>query len=160
MPETATAATVELKPGDTAPDFTAETTDGSRIALHDFKGKSSVVLYFYPEDMTPGCTIEAQRFRDDHRKYEDANTVVLGVSMDPREMHEEFTEKEHLNFPLLVDTNGEICRSYGVPVEDHWAKRWTFLIGKDGKILKAYHKVDARTHSGELLHDIAATPWR
>ena len=123
--------------------------------MHDYKGKSYVVLYFYPEDMTTGCTIEACNFRDDHDKYKAANTVVFGVSMDPIEMHKQFTEKDRLNFPLLVDTERKIIDAYGVPVTDHWAKRWTFLIDKDGKIAKVYQKVDARIHSQELLKDIS-----
>ena len=156
MSATATTAAVDLKPGDKAPDFTAEATDGSHISLHDYLGKSNVVLYFYPEDMTSGCTVEACNFRDDISKYKAANTVVLGVSKDTREKHQQFTEKDHLNFPLLVDTSGAICEAYGVPVNGHQPKRWTFLIGKDGKILKVYQKVDARAHSAELLQDIAS----
>lgn len=146
---------VVLTPGDAAPDFTAQVTDGSHVALHDYKGKSNVVLYFYPEDMTGGCTIEACNFRDDQSQYKTANTVVFGVSMDPIEMHKQFTEKDKLNFPLLVDTDRKIIDAYGVPVDGHHAKRWTFLIGKDGKIAKVYQKVDARLHSEELLKDIS-----
>ncbi|MDP4233928.1 MAG: peroxiredoxin [Bacteroidota bacterium] len=145
---------VVLAPGDTAPDFTAQITDGSHVSLHDYKGKSNVVLYFYPEDMTGGCTIEACNFRDDNAKYKAENTVVLGVSMDPIEMHKQFTEKDHLNFPLLVDTDRKIIDAYGVPVNGHHANRWSFLIGKDGKIAHVYHNVNARVHSEELLKDI------
>ncbi len=155
MIATELTSTVDLKPGDKAPAFTAETTDGSHISLSQYLGKSNVVLYFYPEDMTSGCTIEACNFRNDHQKFIGANTVVLGVSMDSREMHEQFTKKDSLNFPLLVDTTGTICAAYGVPVKEHWAKRWTFLIGKDGKIAKVYHQVDPRVHSEELQKDIA-----
>jgi thioredoxin-dependent peroxiredoxin len=88
--------------------------------------------------------------------YKDAHTVILGVSTDSREMHEQFTKKDSLNFPLLVDTSRAICNAYGVPVADNGhANRWTFLIGKDGKIAKVYHSVDPRSHSAELLKDIA-----
>lgn len=152
-----TAATVVLKPGDPAPAFKAVATDGSTISLSDYIGKSNVVLYFYPEDMTGGCTREACAFRDDIDKYKAANTVVLGVSMDSIDSHKQFTEKDHLNFPLLVDANGAICAAYGVPThENRYPARWTFLIGKDGKIIKIYDKVDPRTHSVELLADLAA----
>src|SRR5437762_8862308 len=123
---------VELHEGDKAPDFTAVATDGSHISLHDFAGKQNVVLYFYPEDMTSGCTVEACNFRDDKSKFEAMHTAILGVSMDPIEMHKQFTEKDHLNFPLLVDTIGTITRAYGVPAsEDRYPKRWTFLIDKN-----------------------------
>jgi peroxiredoxin Q/BCP len=151
-----TTPTVELKEGDKAPAFSTEATDGTHISLSDFAGKKNVVLYFYPEDMTSGCTVEAHHFRDDKALYDAANTVVLGVSMDPKEMHQQFTEKDSLNFPLLVDVTGKITGDYGVPAsENRYPKRWTFLIGKDGKIAKVYHKVDPRVHSQELLKDIA-----
>ena len=147
----------ELAPGAKAPNFTAEATDGSHISLKHYIGKSNVVLYFYPADMTSGCTVEACTFRDQIAKYKKANTVVLGVSTDSREMHQQFTAKDSLNFPLLVDTSRAICNAYGVPVgESGHAKRWTFLIGKDGNIAKVYHTVDVRNHSEELLDDIAA----
>lgn len=149
------AVAVELHVGDKAPDFKAEATDGSHISLAQYLGKQNVVLYFYPEDMTPGCTIEACKFRDDYPKFIAANTVVLGVSLDDRKKHEEFTKKDNLNFPLLVDTDTTICKAYGVPIDVSWPRRWTFLIGKDGKIVKIYHKVDPRIHSTELLNDIA-----
>ncbi len=151
----ATAA-VTLKAGDTAPAFTATATDGSTINLADYAGKQNVVLYFYPEDMTGGCTREACSFRDDLSKYAAANTAILGVSMDDQAKHRQFTQKDSLTFPLLVDTSGTICNAYGVPFSGHHAHRWTFLIGKDGKIVKTYHDVDPRIHSAELLADIAS----
>ena len=150
---------VSLEVGQDAPKFKALATDGSTISLDDFKGKSNVVLYFYPEDMTSGCTVEACNFRDDKPKFEALNTVILGVSMDPLEMHKQFTEKDHLNFPLLVDTTGTICKAYGVPAsEDRFPKRWTFLIDKNGKVAKIYQQVHPREHSAELQKDIAALP--
>ncbi|HEY3876590.1 MAG TPA: peroxiredoxin [Candidatus Kapabacteria bacterium] len=144
----------ELNAGDIAPDFTAESTDGSSISLHDFKGKSNVVLYFYPEDMTGGCTVEAQRFRDDKSKYEAKNTVILGVSLDDRAKHQAFTKKENINFPLLVDSDQSICNNYNVPIDGHQPYRQTFLIDKTGTIIKAYRKVDARVHSENILSDM------
>lgn len=150
------SAAVTLKAGDPAPDFKATATDGKTLMLSDYVGKQNLVLYFYPEDMTGGCTREACSFRDDLAKYTAVNTAIVGVSMDDREKHLQFTQKDSLTFPLLVDTSGAICAAYGVPVDGHHAHRWTFLIGKDGKIIKTYQHVDPRVHSAELLADIAA----
>ena len=150
---------VTLQVGQDAPKFTAQATDGSMISLDQFKGKENVVLYFYPEDMTGGCTAEACAFRDDKSKFDELHTAILGVSMDPIEMHKQFTEKDHLNFPLLVDTTGTICKAYGVPAsEGRYPKRWTFLIDKNGKIAKIYQQVHPREHSAELQKDIVALP--
>lgn len=146
--------TLMVQPGDQAPAFSAVSTDGSTISLSDFLGKQNVVLYFYPEDMTGGCTKQAQCFRDDMPKFKAANTVVLGVSLDDQEKHQKFTEKESLNFPLLVDKDGAICKAYGVPIHDTWPERWTFLINKEGKIVKKYEKVDPRKDSENLLKDL------
>ncbi len=150
-------STVVLKPGDKAPDFTTIATDGSHISLHQFKGTSNVVLYFYPEDMTSGCTIEACNFRDSHDRFAATHTVVLGVSLDDQAKHQVFTQKDNLNFPLLVDSDSTICRAYGVPINSarHHAARWTFLIDKNGTVVQTYHDVDPRTHSEQLLKDIA-----
>jgi thioredoxin-dependent peroxiredoxin len=154
----AAISTVKLEPGDMAPNFSTVSTDGSQISLDQFKGKSNVVLYFYPEDMTGGCTIEARNFRDDKSKFGDAHTVILGVSLDDRAKHQAFTQKENLNFPLLVDSDATICNAYGVPIdwEHRHPYRWSFLIDKSGKIVQTYHKVDSRIHSEEILRDIAA----
>jgi peroxiredoxin Q/BCP len=148
-------APVDLRPGDKAPAFTAESTNGSHISLRHYLGKSNVVLYFYPADLSSGCTIEACTFRNEISKYKAEHTVVFGVSTDSRELHEQFTKKDSLNFPLLVDTSHTICDSYGVPITNGHAKRWTFLIDKNGKIAKVYHSVDVHNHSEELLKDIA-----
>jgi peroxiredoxin Q/BCP len=150
---------VSLQVGQDAPKFKAQVTDGSWVSLDDYKGKENVILYFYPEDMTSGCTVEACNFRDDKSKFDALHTVIFGVSMDPIEMHKQFTEKDHLNFPLIVDTTGTICRAYGVPLnEDRYPKRWTYLIDKNGKIAKIYQKVDVRIHSADLQKDIEALP--
>jgi peroxiredoxin Q/BCP len=150
---------VNLQPGDVAPSFSATATDGSKISLADYKGKSNVILYFYPEDMTSGCTVEACNFRDDKSKFEQLHTVILGVSMDSLDMHKQFTEKDHLNFPLLLDEDGTICKAYGVPAEEgRYPHRWTFLIDKNGKIAKVYQKVMVREHSTDLQADIKALP--
>ena len=143
---------VTLQPGDKAPDFTAETTTGAHISLHQYRGKENVVLYFYPADLSKGCSIEACKFRDEHADFTKAHTVILGVSLDTREKHEQFTKEDKLNFSLLVDTDSTICRKYGVPISfNKYASRWTFLIGKDGKIIDIYHNVDPNTHGVQLL---------
>lgn len=144
--------TVNLKPGDKAPEFTAETTTGSHISLHEYLHKKNVVLYFYPADLSKGCTIEACNFRDYHEKFAKANTVILGVSLQDRASHEKFSKEDRLNFPLLVDTDRAIAMKYGVPIAfDKYDARWTFLIGTDGKIIDTYHNVDPRTHYLQLL---------
>lgn len=149
---------VELKEGDIAPNFSAVATDGTTITLEQYKGKN-VILYFYPEDMTGGCTIQACNFRDDKAIFDELNTVILGVSLDDIAKHKQFTEKDKLNFPLLVDEGGKICAAYGVPLEDNrWPERWTFLIDKNGKIAKKYTKVAVRAHSGELQEVIKSLP--
>src|ERR1019366_5209912 len=98
--------------GQMAPDFTLPSQDGSRISLHDFKGKW-VVLYFYPKDGTPGCTIEAHNFQRDLPKYEQFGAVILGVSVDSANSHQEFCTKQGLTFKLLADTEKEVSRRYG-----------------------------------------------
>lgn len=146
----------QLQPGDDAPNFKAQVTDGTWVQLSDYKGKN-VILFFYPEDMTSGCTIEACSFRDDKAKFDAKNTVIFGVSMDDLDLHKQFTEKDKLNFPLIYDEGGKICEAYGVPTsEGRYPKRWTFLIDKDGKIAKVYTTVKVREHSEELQRDIEA----
>src|SRR5687768_5318471 len=103
-----------LQPGDKAPDVSALSTDGSLIRLHDYLGRNNVVLYFYPEDDTAGCTKQACDFRDNRPMYDSSNTVVLGVSGDDQQSHQAFTSKYDLNFPLLVDTDGKLSEAFGV----------------------------------------------
>ena len=154
---TANAGRVELKPGDKAPDFTAEASNGQRISLHEYHGKSNVILYFYPADLSKGCSIEACKFRDYDSKFKEAHTVILGVSLNSMEQHKQFVKSDSLNFPLLLDQDSVIARAYGVPIDfGKYVARWTFLIGKDGKIIQTYHDVDPRTHNLQLLRDIWA----
>jgi peroxiredoxin Q/BCP len=138
-----------LKEGDAAPAFSALGDDGKTYTLDQFKGKY-VVLYFYPKDDTPGCTIEAQGFRDDSDKLTAAGAVVLGVSLDDAASHQAFREKYHLNFPLLVGTP-ELAKAYGVPSAGGHTARQTFVIGKDGRLVKYFPTVNPQGHSQEIL---------
>lgn len=143
-----------LQPGDKAPDFTATSTTGERISLHDYAGKNSVVLYFYPKDDTPGCTHQACEFRDARSEYEAAGAVVLGVSTDDQSSHEAFTSKYSLNFPLLVDSDGTICDLYGVPRNGAFAARITFLIDREGIVRKVWENVNVVGHAADVLGTI------
>jgi len=146
----------ELLEGDKAPAFTLLSDEGEKVSLKDFKGKS-VILYFYPKDMTPGCTQEACDFRDEAAKFKKAGTVILGVSKDSVESHAKFKAKHKLNFPLLADTEGEVCDAYGVWQEKSLygrkfmgIVRSTFVIAPTGKILKIFRKVKVATHVADL----------
>jgi len=138
-----------LKEGDVAPPFSTTGDDGKPYSLEALKGKS-VVLYFYPKDDTTGCTIEAKAFRDDSEKYAAKGAVVLGVSLDDAGSHKAFREKYQLNFPLLVG-GADIAKAYGVPVTGGYAARQTFVIGKDGKLVKYFPHVNPNGHSAEIL---------
>lgn len=141
------------KVGETAPTFTLPSQDGSHISLSSFHGKW-VVLYFYPKDMTTGCTIEAHNFQRDQAKYEAANAVIVGVSLDTPDSHKQFCTKEGLTFRLLADPEHKVVDEYGSL--GHYgqmtiANRNTFLIDPDGKIVKVWTKVDPQHHSDEVL---------
>jgi peroxiredoxin Q/BCP len=137
--------------GTSAPDFTLNSQENKPVSLHDFKGKW-VVLYFYPKDFTHGCTIEAHNFQRDLAQYEGKNAVILGVSVQDENSHQEFCTKEGLHFKLLADTKKEVSSTYGsvIPVAGLSA-RHTFLIDPQGVIRKVYLDVDPSKHSEELL---------
>ena len=143
-----------VKVGTVAPTFTLPSQTESAVSLADYKGKY-VVLYFYPKDQTSGCTIEAHNFERDTAKYAALNAVVLGVSLDTVESHKAFCTKDGLNFKLLADPTGKVVSAYGVPVMAmgamKFAKRDTFLIGPDGKVLKVWDVKNIQTHSDEVL---------
>ena len=148
----------QLKEGIKAPEFKAISSEGKEVALKNYKGKNRVVLYFYPKDDTPGCTVEACSFRDAIRKIENTDTVVLGVSPDDTKSHNKFIDKFKLPFLLLSDTEKEICKEYGVWVKKSMygreymgVARTTVIIGKDGKIEKIYEKVKPEGHAEEVL---------
>ena len=140
-----------LQEGQPAPEFTAKDDQGNTVRLADFKGKKNVVLYFYPKDDTPGCTIEACNFRDDYSKFQTKDTQILGVSYDDEASHQAFKKKFQLPFPLLVDADHQIAQAYGVQ-GDKYANRDTIVIDKNGKLKKVLRKVDPASHSGEILN--------
>ncbi len=150
----------ELKEGNKAPAFTLPSSSGKNVSLKDFLG-SKVVLYFYPKDMTPGCTTEARNFRDMYKKFKDKNTVILGVSPDSVERHIKFIEKENLPFELLSDEDHKVAEKYGVWKEKSMygrkymgIERSTFLIDEEGRIIKIYRKVSVKGHCEGVLSDI------
>jgi peroxiredoxin Q/BCP len=146
----------ELKEGDKAPVFKLESDAGDQVSLSDFKGKT-VVLYFYPKDMTSGCTQESCDFRDSHAVFKKNSAVILGVSKDSIESHKKFKDKYSLPFPLLSDPTGKMLEAYGVWKEKSMygrkymgIERTTFVIGPDGKIVKIYPKVKVTGHVEEV----------
>jgi peroxiredoxin Q/BCP len=139
--------------GTLAPDFTLNSQEGKPVRLSDLKGKW-VVLYFYPKDFTPGCTVEAHNFQRDFAQFEQKNAVILGVSTQDENTHEKFCAKEGLNFKLLADTKSTISTQYGSVMNLAVLKlsaRHTFLIDPTGTIRKTYLDVTPATHSSELL---------
>lgn len=144
--------------GDKAPEFSVLANNGKTISLKDFKGNKNVVLYFYPKDDTPGCTVEACGFRDNIKPIEKEDTVVLGVSPDSVKSHEKFINKFKLPFLLLADEDKKIATDYGVWIEKSMygrkymgVDRTTFVIGKDGKIARVFEKVKPQGHEQEVL---------
>lgn len=135
--------------GTEAPTFTAKDTNGNTISLSDFAGKT-VVLYFYPKDDTPGCTKQACSFRDAQPEYQNKDVVILGVSKDDEASHQQFTQKYNLNFPLLADTDGSIIKAYDVD-GGGYAKRVTYVIDPNGKIIHIDSAVNTSTHASDVL---------
>ncbi len=144
--------------GTVAPDFTLSSQEGKKVSLHDYKGQW-VVLYFYPKDMTPGCTIEAHNFQRDLAQYEQKDAVILGVSVDPVDSHKQFCTKEGLTFKLLADTEHDVTTKYGTLMTYNMqngasmqaAERDTFIINPQGVIVKVFTKVKPQTHSEDVL---------
>ena len=148
-----------LKAGDKAPDFKLKDQDGKEHSLQDYSGKK-LVLYFYPKDQTPGCIKEACNFRDNIDVFKDKGVAVLGVSIDDEKSHQNFIEKQSLNFPLLADVDKKMVTDYGV-----WGEktlygrkymgvfRKTYLVIEDGIIDMAYDKVKVNTHAEDIIRD-------
>jgi thioredoxin-dependent peroxiredoxin len=139
--------------GQTAPTFTLQNQEGTPVSLDSYKGKW-VVLYFYPKDMTTGCTIEAHNFQRDLDKYQALNAVILGVSVDTVDSHKQFCTKDSLTFTLLADPDKKVVGMYGSlgnygPMVI--ANRNTFLIDPSGKIVKVWTRVDPNVHSADIL---------
>ena len=146
----------EIKEGNKAPDFTAIDQDGEKVKLSSFRGEKNVVLYFYPKDMTPGCTTQACDFRDQYKKFK--NTVILGVSIDSTERHQKFIAKYDLPFTLIADIDKKVVLKYDIWQEKTlYGKtfmgivRTTFIIDKTGTIQKIFPKVKVKTHIEDVL---------
>lgn len=150
--------TVEI--GKQVADFTLPNQQGEDVSLSDFKGKK-VVLYFYPKDMTPGCTTQACDFRDEHEKFGELNAVIIGVSPDPVESHQKFIDKHDLPFLLLADADHKLAEAFDVwklkknfGKEYYGIERSTFIIDETGKLQKEYRKVSVKGHVEEALNFI------
>ncbi len=148
---------ITVDEGQQAPDISLESSSGERVALSDFRGKN-VVLYFYPKDMTPGCTTEACDFRDQHTHFENLNTVIIGVSPDPVNRHAKFIEKYGLPFLLLADEEHKAAELFGVwKLKKNYGREYmgiersTFVIDKTGKIVKTWRNVRVKGHVEEAL---------
>jgi thioredoxin-dependent peroxiredoxin len=144
--------------GAPAPDFTLTSNEGHPTSLKDFKGKWTV-LYFYPKDFTGGCTLEAHNFQRDLAKYEKANAVIVGVSVDTAESHKSFCAKEGLAFKLLSDPDAKVSTEYASVMEYNGAKlsaRNTYLIDPEGKVAKTFMNVKPAPHSEEVLASLAS----
>ncbi|GGB68787.1 thioredoxin-dependent thiol peroxidase [Fictibacillus barbaricus] len=151
---------MSIETGKKAPDFILPASNGNDVQLSDFIGKN-VVLYFYPKDMTPGCTTQACDFRDKHADFDKQNTVILGISPDPLARHDKFIEKHGLPFLLLADEEHKVAELYEVwKLKKNFGKEYmgiersTFIIDKDGIIAKEYRKVKVKDHVDEALQFI------
>ena len=152
-----------LKPGDTAPEFSVPDSDMQMVNLGDFSGQQNVVLYFYPKDDTPGCTLEALEFTDMESDFTGKATVVLGVSKHTCVSHGAFRDKHGLSVRLLADIDGETCEAYGVwqEREAHGEKkmavvRSTFIIDKSGEVRHALYDVKPKGHAETVLELVKA----
>lgn len=149
---------VGLAEGNIAPDFTMRDKDDKAIKLSELRGKKNVIVYFYPKDFTPGCTMEATEFSRDYKKFRDAGIEVVGVSPDDEESHQKFRDKMGMPYPLVADTDNEVSKKYRVyglksfmGREYMGVNRSTFLVDKSGKIVRIYRKVKPAGHSQEVL---------
>ncbi len=157
----AVAADAPPKEGDKAPDINLPATQIDKVLpaakgtgtlkLSDLHGKKNVVLYFYPKAMTSGCTVESCGFRDVADQFARLDTVVIGISTDKLDDQQKFTDKEHLNFPLIADNTKEATKAYGALSPRGFANRYTFVIDKQGVIRKVYTKVTPKDHPAEVL---------
>jgi peroxiredoxin Q/BCP len=151
----AVAAPAPLAAGALAPDVTFALHTGEKLALSSLRGKP-VVVYFYPKDDTPGCTVEAQEIRDLHADLKQSGAVVIGVSTDPQDSHRAFAEKHALPFLLASDENGELAKAFGVPLKNGRVTRVSFVISADGHIKQTFPQVTPKGHAAELLRAISS----
>jgi peroxiredoxin Q/BCP len=153
---------MKLQAGNKAPDFTVNDQDGKPVKLSDFKGKK-VVLYFYPKDMTPGCTAEACDLRDNYKLLQKQGYEVLGISTDSEKLHKKFIAQEKLPFTLLADVDRKVHDAYGTWVEKSMygrkfmgTARVTFIINEQGVLEEIIEKVDTKNHASQILKDGSA----
>ena len=149
---------IELHEGALAPDFAMRDMQGNISRLSDLKGKKDVVVYFYPEDFTPGCTTQAAEFSRDYEKFKEAGIEIVGISPNEEESHEKFRQKMGIPYPLVADTENDVSKSYRVyglkkfmGREYMGVNRSTFLIDKTGKIVKIFKRVRPAGHSQEVF---------
>lgn len=149
---------IELNEGALAPDFAMRDMQGNLSRLSDLKDKKDIVVYFYPEDFTPGCTTQAAEFSRDYEKFKEAGIEIVGISPDEEESHEKFRQKMGIPYPLVADTEKDVSKSYGVyglkkfmGREYMGVNRSTFLIDKTGKIVKIFKRVRPAGHSQEVF---------
>ncbi|WP_078577461.1 thioredoxin-dependent thiol peroxidase [Salipaludibacillus agaradhaerens] len=147
-----------IKIGEKVPSRQLKSNSGQEVSLNDYRGKY-VVLYFYPKDMTPGCTTEACDFRDNHDSFSDLDAVILGVSPDPVDRHEKFINKHDLPFELLADEDHQLAEDFGVwKLKKNFGKEYmgiersTFVIDKEGNLIKEWRKVRVKGHVEEALN--------
>ncbi|MDD9332056.1 MAG: thioredoxin-dependent thiol peroxidase [Wolbachia sp.] len=152
---------MELAVGNSAPDFDLPADSGKNLSLSEFLNKKNIVLYFYPKDDTPGCTMEAKGFRDKIDEFASLDTVIIGVSKDSVKCHANFKAKYSLPFHLISDENAEMLEKYGVLVEKSMfgkkymgIERTTFLIEKQGKVAKIWENVKVSGHADEVLKEV------
>ena len=148
---------ITLKPGDKAPEFTAQDHQGNSLSLRDFLGKK-VILYFYPKDATPGCTAQACNLRDHHDQLLHHGYVVLGVSQDSQASHQRFIDKQNLPFALIADTDHAVHQLYGTwDMKSNYGRQYmgtlrtTFVIDTQGRIEKVIEKVKTKDHTAQIL---------
>ncbi|MBS4209114.1 thioredoxin-dependent thiol peroxidase [Bacillus sp. FJAT-50079] len=153
-----------VKQYEQAPAFQLPASNGENVALSDFLGEKHIILYFYPKDMTPGCTTQACDFRDRYEDFSELDVVILGISPDPLERHEKFIEKHGLPFLLLVDENHEVAKKYGVwQLKKNFGKEYmgivrsTFLINKEGKLIQEWRNVRVKGHVEKALEFVKET---
>lgn len=149
-----------LVAGRNAPDFTMKDTQGNSVKLSELRGKK-VVLFFYPKDMTSGCTVEACAFRDYYKEIQKKGALIFGISTDDQKSHQKFTEKHALNYPLLVDENARVSLKYGTWGEKSMYGRkymgmfrTTYIIDETGKVAKVFEKVKPEGHAKEVLQNL------